>query len=103
MLNQVVFVGRIVKVNKVLSSDNVYKYSNVVVAVNRNFKNEDGEYDTDFISCRLYNSIATSVHEYCKKGDLIGVKGRLQTENNRLYVIGERVSFLSSNFEKGEA
>ncbi|MBR1413972.1 MAG: single-stranded DNA-binding protein, partial [Bacilli bacterium] len=77
----------------------------IVVAVQRPFKNPDGLYETDFIRCVLWNSVATNTSEYCKGGDIIGVKGRIQTgsyeddEKNRRYiteVIAERVSFLSN-------
>ena len=59
----------------------------------------------DFISCILWKGIAETTAEYCKKGDLIGVRGRLQnrqiayTEDaklNTVEVVAERVTFLSS-------
>ena len=65
----------------------------------------NGEYDTDFISCVLWSGIAENTVEYVKKGDLLGVKGRIQTrtyedlEANRKYiteVVAEKVTFLSS-------
>ena len=71
----------------------------------RPFKNSDGIYETDFIRCILWNSIATNTSEFCHVGDVIGIKGRLQNRsyvdnNNIKYiteVIAERVTFLSSN------
>lgn len=39
----------------------------------------NGEYETDFINCVLWDSVAKSTSEYCKKGDIVGIKGRLQT------------------------
>ena len=74
------------------------------LAVQRSFKNENGIYETDFIRCILWNGIAAHTSEYCKKGDLVGVKGRIQ---NRSYddsgekkyiteVIVDKVSFLAS-------
>ena len=62
----------------------------------RNFKNENGEYETDFIPVRLYDMIAKNACEYCKKGDLVGIKGRLQSIDN-LEVIAEKLTLLSSN------
>lgn len=96
MLNQVVLVGRIV--NELVKEDN--KPVNLVLAVQRSFKNTEGLYDTDFINIMLWDNIASTTYEYCKKGDIVGVKGRLQTENNRLMVICEKLTFLQQH--KGE-
>ena len=73
--------------------------------MSRNYKNSEGVYDTDFITIIVKESINEQMQTYCQKGDLIGVKGRLQTSNyekngEKKYVtevIAERVTFLSSN------
>ncbi len=65
----------------------------------------NGEYETDFINCVLWDSVAKSTVEYCKKGSIVGVKGRLQSgsyekdEERKYYteVIAEKVTFLSSD------
>lgn len=103
MTNQVVLIGRIVKDPFLVETENS-KVTNITIAVNRSFKNMDGEYETDFITCQLWRAIAESTVEYCKKGDLIGIKGRLQTssyekDGKTIYtmdVIAEKVTFLSS-------
>jgi single-strand DNA-binding protein len=95
MLNQVVLVGRLVDNLKVEDMDGK-KYCNLILAVPRSYKNENGEYETDFIDCILWHSVAENTAEYCKKGDLVGIKGRLEKRENNLFVIGEKVSFLSS-------
>ncbi len=104
MLNQAVLVGRIVQTPELKDTDKG-KVANITLAVPRSFKNSNGEYDTDFISCVLWKGIAESTVEYCKKGDLVGVKGRIQTrdvelddETHKKYVevIAEKVTFLSS-------
>jgi len=104
MLNQVICVGRIVKEVEVEEMEGK-KYSNITIAVPRAYKNEDGVYETDFIDCTLWNAIAENVAEYCHKGDLVGVKGRLQTEivedKKITRVIAEKITFLSSK-SKGE-
>ena len=79
MLNQTVIVGRIAKDPELRETENGKKVTNVTLAVPRSFKNANGEYETDFISCVLWKGIAESTVEYCKKGDLVGVKGRIQT------------------------
>lgn len=105
MLNQVIFVGRIVKEVEVEEMEDK-KYSNITVAVQRAYKNQDGVYETDYIDCTLWNAIAENVAEYCKKGDLVGIKGRLQTEivedKKITRVIAEKVTFLSSKSKDEE-
>lgn len=105
MLNQAVLVGRIVQDPELKDLENGNKMAKITLAVPRSFKNADGIYDTDFISCVLWKGIAENTVEYCKKGDLVGVKGRIQTrdvelddESHRKYVevIAEKVTFLSS-------
>ena len=109
MLNQAVLVGRIVK-DPELRDTEKGKVTNITLAVPRSFKNMNGEYDTDFISCVLWKGVAESTAEYCKKGDLVGIKGRIQTrdveledETHKKYVevIAEKVTFLSSKKADG--
>lgn len=92
MLNQIVFVGRLtdIKENK---EENKAK---VTLAIPRNYKNENGEYDTDYIPCELKGVIATNTIEYCKIGDLIGIRGRIESENKKIVIKAEKVTFLSS-------
>lgn len=104
MLNQIVLAGRLTDDPEILTTDSNKKKTQITVAVPRSYKNPDGEYDTDFIRCILWNGIAESTCEYCKKGDIVGIKGRLQTstyekDGEKKYsmdVIAEKVSFLSS-------
>lgn len=104
MLNQVVIVGRLVSKPIVEENENGRKVSEITLAVTRSYKNAEGIYDTDFIKCTLWNGIAENTVEYCDKGDLVGVKGRLQClSGNELQLIAEKVSFLSScKTKKGE-
>ena len=104
MLNQVVLVGRLVKDPELVETETNKKMSRVTLAIPRSFKNMDGEYETDFVNCILWDAIAKSAVEYCKKGDIVGIKGRIQSsvvekdEEKKYYVdvIAERVTFLSS-------
>lgn len=103
MLNQVVIVGRLVKKPIVEENENGKKVCNITLAVPRSYKNDEGIYDTDFIKCTLWNGIAENTVEYCNKGDIIGVKGRLQClGGNELQVVAEKVTFLSNNKNKEE-
>ena len=104
-MNQVLLVGRLTKDPEVDEKDDGKKLSHVTLAVQRPFKNVDNLYDTDFIRCVLWNQIAESATEYCKTGDVIGVKGRLETQTyvdkegkTRYFVqvVAERISFISS-------
>lgn len=104
MLNQVVLVGRLVQNIKVNSSDKGAKVATITLAIPRSFKNMDGNYDTDFINCILFESVATNTSLYCQKGDIVGVKGRVQsriiekgeTRETINEIVGEKVTFLSS-------
>lgn len=111
MLNQVVLVGRITKDPEVISTESGKKVSTISLAVQRTFKNSEGIYETDFISCVLWDAIAANTHEYCHKGDIVGVKGRLQVRNyedkenkthQKLEVVAEKVTFLSSKRNEKE-
>ena len=97
MLNQTVLVGRLVKEVEV-KEEGEKKVASVILAIPRSFKNADGEYDTDFITCILWNAVAENTNEYCHKGDILGVKGRLQKgeEDDNMQIIAEKVTFLSS-------
>jgi len=104
MLNQIVLVGRLVKEVE-LEKEGDKNIATMSLAIPRSYKNENGEYDTDFIDCILWNVIAENTSEYCKKGDVVGVKGRVQsrtienedeTKTNKIEIVAEKVTFLSS-------
>lgn len=106
MLNQVILVGRLTGDLEVIETEKGKKVTNMILAVQRSYKNSEGIYEADFIKCTLWNAVAASTSEYCKKGDIIGLKGRLQVntyddqDGNKKYnteVIAEKVTFLSSN------
>lgn len=105
MVNQIVLAGRLTDDLEIVETESGKKVTNLILAVQRSYKNSDGVYETDFIKCTLWNNIASATAEYCKKGDIIGLKGRLQVnefedkEGNKrssMEVIAEKVTFLSS-------
>lgn len=103
MLNQVIIVGRLVA-DPVVNEEDDKKVSKITIAVPRSYKNEDGIYDTDFVDVILWNGIAQNTTDYCHKGDVIGIRGRLETKNNEdhtkeLLVVADKVTFLSSKKE----
>ena len=109
MLNQFVGVGRLVAEPSVKETEDGKQVSNITIAVPRSYKNENGEYDTDFVDVVLWNGIAENTAEYCHKGDIIGVKGRIQTSNYETedgekrkftQIVAEKITFLSSSKDK---
>lgn len=104
MLNQIIIAGRLTHEPETKELEDNRKVTYITVAVPRSYKNINGEYETDFIDCTLWNGIAETTAEYCHKGDIVGIKGRLQTtiinDKKTTEVIAEKVSFLSSRKEK---
>ncbi len=106
MLNQIILVGRLTRDISVNKSENGIKVATISIAVPRSFKNTEGLYDTDFIDCIAFDNIAENTSEYCGKGDVVGVKGRIQTrmvekeekgkEEKVIEIICEKITFLSS-------
>lgn len=103
MLNQIILVGRLVKDPEVKESQNK-KISRITLAVPRAYKNSNGEYETDFLECTLWQGVAENTFTYCKKGDLVGIRGRLQSNRfekdgvtvYKTEVLAEKVTFLST-------
>lgn len=104
MLNQVVLVGRIVKTPELRVTETGKKTATVTLAVPRNYKNMNGEYDTDFLDCTLWTNVAENTTEYCQTGDMVGVKGRIQTrvilnedgsKKKKTEIVAEKVTFLA--------
>lgn len=111
MLNQVIVVGRLVKELEIIETENGKKRAYLTLACSRPFKNENGEYETDFIDCVLWQGVAENTAEYCHKGDIIGIKGRVQsyttenedgTKNKKMEIVAEKVTFLSSKQKEAE-
>lgn len=109
MVNQIVLVGRIARPPEARTTENGKKMATLTLAVPRNYKNANGEYDTDFLDCTLWSSVAESTSEYCDTGDMIGIKGRVQTrivespdgtKRKKTEIIAEKVTFLTSNPQK---
>lgn len=103
-MNHTVLVGRLTKDPEIQEISEGKKVTNITLAVTRNYKNEEGIYETDFIDVVLWNGIANNAAEFCKVGDVVGIKGRLQSfvsekDDKKIYkvnVVAEKVTFLSS-------
>ena len=105
MLNQIVLVGRLVRDPQLKTGEKNKQYMYISLAIPRSLKNINGEYETDFVDCLLWDGVAKSTSEYCKKGDIVGVKGRIQskvreledkTKKYSIDIIAEKVTFLSN-------
>lgn len=95
MLNRVILVGRVVEL---INNDNEELI--IKLKVPRYYKNDNGEYENDIITCVTYRSISKQVSSYVKNNDMISIRGRLKSlEDNILVVIAEKITFLTS---KGE-
>ena len=103
MLNKVVLIGRITKDIELRYTPNGVATATFYLAVTRNFKNQNGEYDADFIPVQVWRKQAENCAKYLAKGRLVAVSGRIQTrsydapDGQRRYtweVVADQVQFL---------
>lgn len=104
-MNKILLIGRLTanpELRYTTSNNAVTTFS---IAVDRNFKNEDGNKEADFINIVAWNKKAELIHQYLKKGDRVGISGRLQVrkyQNERgenryvTEVVADEVEFLNS-------
>lgn len=80
-MNKVVLMGRLTKDPEVRYStgENATAIARFTVAVNRRFKNAEGNYDADFINCVAFSKSAEFIEKYFAKGSMIALSGRIQT------------------------
>ena len=81
MINNVVLVGRLTKDPELRYTPSNIAVATFTLAVNRNFKNEQGERQADFINCVMWRKSAENFATWCKKGAQVGITGRIQTRN----------------------
>lgn len=81
MLNRVILVGRITKDPELKKTQSNISVVSFTIAVNRQYSNEQGESQADFIQCVVWRKQAENMQIYVKKGALLGIEGRLQTRN----------------------
>lgn len=111
MINRVVLAGRPTRnleLRRTKSGTSVCQFN---LAVDRNFKNKNGEREADFISCIAWKKTAEVMSQYVKRGSVIGVDGRIQTrsydnrDGQRVYVtevVVENFSFLGGSDKNGQ-
>lgn len=92
MINSVCLVGRLTKDPELKYTGNNTAVASFNLAVNRNFKDANGEREADFINCVIWRQQAENLANWAKKGALIGITGRIQTrsyenqQGQRVYV-----------------
>ena len=95
MLNQIILVGRMVEDVKIIE-ENEKKYGCMDLKIPRSYKNDEGIFEEDIIPVKLWGQVAENTYEYCKKGNIVGIKGRIENNNNELTIIADKITFLSS-------
>lgn len=81
MINNLTLVGRLTKDPDLKYTGSGTAVATFTLAVNRNFTNQSGEREVDFINCVIWRKPAETLANYAKKGVLIGVTGRIQTRS----------------------
>lgn len=81
MINNVTLVGRLTKEPDLRYTNNGTAAASFTLAVNRSFKNANGDREADFINCVIWRKSAETLANYARKGTLLGVTGRIQTRN----------------------
>lgn len=109
MLNRVCLVGRLIKDVDLKRTETGKAIGRFTLAVNRNFKTNDGQ-EADFINIVCFGKIAENTAQYCSKGSLVSIDGRLQTgsydkDGQKVYftnVIADSVIFLETKRSNGQ-
>lgn len=108
-MNKIILTGRLTRDPELRKTTSGVAVTQFSLAVTRDFKNQEGEYEADFINCVAYRKLAETITTYTQKGDKLGVDGRLQirnydnSEGNKVYVsevIVNGIEFLEAKKEK---
>lgn len=109
MLNSVCLVGRMARDAELRYTPKNQAVATFTLAVNRNFKSQNGEREADFINCVIWRQQAENLANWAKKGALIGITGRIQTrsyenqQGQRVYVtevVAESFQLLESRKDR---
>ncbi len=110
-MNKAILVGRLTKDPELKTTGSGVSVCSFTLAINRRFKNSEGNYDADFINCVAWRQQAEFISKYFSKGRMVGVCGSIQTRNyeredgQRVYiteVVAEEISFVDSK-SQGES
>lgn len=109
MLNEVILVGKIVKIPEISKTNTGTVVTNVILETVRHYKNSFGIYESDFIEITVWRGMAQTLVDGCELGSIIAVKGRIQTRtyaqdekrhSSCLEIIAEKITILDSYFCK---
>ena len=106
-MNKFLGIGRLVKDVELRFTTTNTKVAKFTLAINRETKNKEGNYESDFLNCLAFGKQAETISEYLNKGDKISIEGHIQTgsyekDGKRIYttdIIVDKVQFLE---RKGE-
>ncbi len=110
-MNKVILTGRLTRDPELRTTGSGMAVASFSIAVNRNFKNKEGNYDADFFNVSIFGKPAANVSKYCFKGSQVGVEGRIQ---NRTYdaqdgtkryvtdIVADHVEFLGSKKDNNQ-
>ena len=110
-MNSICLVGRLTKDVELRYTPSNVAVATFTLAVNRTFKNENGDREADFINCVMWRQQAENLANWAKKGALIGITGRIQTrsydnqQGQRVYVtevVAEQFQLLESRNSQGQ-
>lgn len=105
MINRTVLTGRLTKDPDLKYTSSGTAVVSFTLAVNRQFTNQQGEREADFINCTAWRKTAETLANYTHKGSLIGIDGRIQTrsydnqQGQKVFVteiVADSFSFLES-------
>ena len=111
MLNRVCLCGRLIKDVDLKRTETGKAIGRFTLAVNRNFKTSNGQ-EADFINIVCFGKVAENTAQYCDKGSLVSIDGRIQTgsyentQGQKVYftsVIADNVTFLDTKRSNGQA
>lgn len=103
-MNKVLLVGNLVRDVEVRYTMQEKAVAKFTLAINRDIKNKDGNYEADYINCVLFGEQAKAISEYLKKGTKVSVEGHIQTgvyekDGKKVYttdIVVEKIQFLDS-------
>lgn len=106
-MNKCVIVGRLTKDVELKTTQSGVSVCSFTVAVNRRFKNAEGNYDADFINCVAWRQQAEFLCKYFEKGSMVGIVGSIQTRNydsdgHKVWVtevVADEINFMGSKKE----
>lgn len=93
-MNFIQIVGRIIQMPVPIESNTKAKYSEMIVSVESNFREFNGEFREDLFPVRLWRGVSEATTDSCREGRLLCVKGRVEIEDSRYVIVAENVEIL---------